>query len=305
MASTLYRSESPGDWGVMQAPTTGGEVGNAMMRFPNRPDIYYRFWRVGAPQTLLLMHGLGAHSGWFIDMGNEIAARGVNVYAIDHQGFGRSGGTRGHVEQWQTFLTDIDHLVDVIHQDVPNQPLFMLGHSMGGVFATHYASLHGDKLAGVILMNPWIADTTKLSLGRVLSILLGGMRGSDAVVRLPDTGETRAMTTNPEADKLLREDTYWVNMRTKAFYWQITQMRGQTLRRAKNITIPTLVLQADNDLAVTIPGTRKVYATIPSADKTYTNYPNYDHDSEFQPDRTRLDDDIVTWVKAHGAPPAP
>ena len=298
--ATLYRTESPGDWGVMQAPASGGEIGTATLRFGTRPDIYYRFWRVGAPTTLLLMHGLGAHSGWFIDMGNEIAARGVNVYAIDHQGFGRSGGKRGHVDQWQSFLTDIDHLVDVMGSDLPDSKRFILGHSMGGVFATHYTAAHQDKLAGVILLNPWIADTTKVSLGRVISILLGGLRGSDAIVTLPDTGATNTMTTNPEAARFLQEDTYWVNQRTKGFYWQLTQMRGQTLARAAKITIPALVLQADDDLAVTIPGTRKAYERLASADKTYINYPDFDHDSEFQAERTRLDDDITAWIKQHG-----
>jgi alpha-beta hydrolase superfamily lysophospholipase len=297
--TTLYRTEAPGDWGVMQAPA-GGTTGTATLTAPGRPDIFYRYWQVGAPQTLLWMHGLGAHSGWFIDVGNQVAAQGVNFYAMDHQGFGRSGGKRGYVDHWQTYLTDIDHMVDAIQRDAPNGQVFVLGHSMGGVFAIHYAAAHQQKLNGLILLNPWIGDTAKVPLGQVLTILLGGIRGSDKVVILPTSKATNDMTTNPEADRMLQSDPYWVANRTQGFYWQITQMRGQTLARAAQITIPTLVLQADQDLSVTIPGTQKAYARLASADKTYTSLPGYGHDSEFEVDHSLMDSTIATWIKAHG-----
>jgi len=296
--ASLYRTEAPGDWGVMQAPP-GGEVGTAQLATEERPTIFYRYWRVGAPQTLLLMHGLGAHSGWFIDMGNALAHLGINVYALDHQGFGRSEGVRGHVVRWQTFITDIDHMVDQIKQDVPNGKVFMLGHSMGGVFATQYAAAHQAKLGGVILLNPWIADTAKVSPLRALSILFGGLFGSAQTVHFPDTRSTASMTSHPAAGEFLLNDTYWVYARTKGFYWQITQMRGNTLASAAKVTIPALVLQAGRDQAVVPAATRKAYDKLASRDKTYIDYPDYEHDSEFEPDRSKLDNDLISWVKAH------
>jgi alpha-beta hydrolase superfamily lysophospholipase len=297
--ASLYRTDAPGDWGVMQAPP-GGEAGVARLTHAGRPDIFYRYWHVNAPATLLILHGLGAHSGWFVDMANAIAARGVNVYAMDHQGFGRSEGTRGHVVRWQTYLDDIDHMVDQIAQDRPGGKIFPLGHSMGGVFAIHYAAAHQDKLAGMILLNPWIGDTAKVPLRRVLAILVGGMRGSQEVVPLYDPqSATTLMTSNPEAVTFLMNDTYWVLGRTKSFYWQITQMRGRTLALAAKITLPTLVLQAERDRSVTPKDTRRAFDRIPSRDKTYLTYPEYEHDSEFQPDRTKMDDDIAAWVKQH------
>lgn len=296
--ATLYRTEAPGDWGVMTAPT-GGTVGTSTLNVHGRPEIFYRFWHTGGPATLLWMHGLGAHSGWFIEEGNALSAQGINFYAMDHHGFGRSGGDRGHVERWQTYLHDIDHMVDKINQDVPKGKIFLLGHSMGGVFATHYAAAHQAKLAGVILLNPWIGDTAKVKPGQVLNIVLGGMRGSKQLVHFADDKATMGMTNNPEANALLQSDPYWVFARTKGFYWQILGMRGKTLSLAAKITIPALVLQAEKDLSVTIPGTKQVYARLASADKTYTELPGYGHDSEFEPDHSLMDNAISTWIKRH------
>ncbi len=149
------------------------------------------------------------------------------------------------------------------------------------------------------MLNPWIADTTKLSPLTVLSILLGGMRGSSQVVHLPDTRQTVKMTSQPEAGEFLLNDPYWVYARTKGFYWQITQMRGKTLACAAKVTIPALVLQAGKDQAVVPAATRKAFDRLASQDKRYIEYPDYEHDSEFEPDRSKLDHDLVAWVKSH------
>jgi alpha-beta hydrolase superfamily lysophospholipase len=294
----LYRAEAPSEWGKMQAPA-GGETGTATVSPAGRPEIFYRFWRSGAPATVLFLHGLGAHSGWFIDMGNSLAAKGINFYAMDHHGFGKSGGTRGHTSRWSDYVTDIDAVVGKIQADLPDTHLFVMGHSMGGVFAIHYAAAQQAKLRGLLLLNPWIGDTAKVSLGSVLSIVLGGMRGSSQIVELPDSGMTDGMTANPDATLFLQSDPLWVRNRTKGFYWQILQMRGQTLRLATKIIIPTLVMQAEQDKSVTIGGTRQAFDRLASADKTYLPLPGYDHDSEFQADRSLMDTAISDWIAKH------
>ena len=285
----------------MVAPSNG-QVGTAKLTASGRPDIFYRYWHVAdAPATLLWLHGLGAHSGWFNDVGSAIAARGLNFYAMDHHGFGRSGGVRGHATNWHHFLEDIDHMVATIQRDIPATPIFLLGHSMGGIFAIHYGAAHQDKLGGMLILNPWIADQTKVNPATVVSILTGGIRGSQQLVHLPDTKTTTTMTMNAEAARMLQEDPYWVFERTKSFYWQITMMRGQTMARAKQITIPVFFLQAGEDKAIVAAAARKAYDAMPSHDKTWKEYPGYAHDSEFERDRSAMDNDMAAWIKEHSA----
>ncbi|HKF36530.1 MAG TPA: alpha/beta fold hydrolase, partial [Ktedonobacteraceae bacterium] len=105
-----YQPTAPGDWGRMQqAPdiiTATEELATA-----DACKLFLRSWRTGSSNVLLILHGLGAHSGWFIDMGNKLAARGLTVYAMDHRGFGRSGGLPGHIDNYQTFVEDIHFIV--------------------------------------------------------------------------------------------------------------------------------------------------------------------------------------------------
>lgn len=297
-----YRSEFKGDWGSM-LNTPKIQTVTETLAMPDGVKLFLRSWKTAGRDILLILHGLGAHGGWFIDMGNELAARGLSVYAVDHRGFGRSEGYPGHIDRYQSYLEDIATVVNEIRRrhtpseggDSPR--LYVLGHSMGGIFAAHFAVQHGDLLSGVIFLNPWVQDTSKVPLGTQLAILAGGLLKSRQARQL--AGGPEVMTTNPEAITMLAEDTYWQRAQTATFMLQILQMRTAILKQASRITVPALVLQAEEDKAVVPDATRKLYETLASSDKTWRSYPGYAHDTELEHDRALLDNDIVGWIKAH------
>lgn len=294
----IYQSESPGDWGVMQ---TGSQAQSAteMLAMADGCKLFLRSWKTESQDVLLLMHGLGAHSGWFIDMGNELAARGLSVYAVDHRGFGRSEGLPGHVERGANYIEDLAAVLREIRsrhasKDAPAR-LYILGHSMGGIFATHLAARHGGLLDGVMFLNPWVQDTSKVSLGMTLGIFGGGLLHSHHTWR--PAGGPEVMTTNPEAVTMLEADPYWRRDLTSNFLLEIFRMRLQVLKLAPRITIPALVLQAEQDKSVVLTASRKLYEALGSPDKTWQTYPEYAHDSELEADRSQLDQDIVEWIQ--------
>lgn len=298
-----YAAERVGDWGVPASPHAQGYTTDTL-RMPDGVSLFYRAWRgAETAPTLVLLHGLGAHSGWFIDMGNELHTRGLTVYAVDHRGFGRSEGPRGHVRRGDIYPRDITAFLQETHQRHPASPLFILGHSMGGIFALHVAAqdsaLPKPTLSGVILMNPWIADTSKVSAGAMAGLVLSGMLGSSRPFQ--GAGGPEGMTTNPEAHTMLNADSYWVRAESASFLYQITRMRLAALARARAVKIPALVIQCEQDLAVVPSATRRMYEALASSDKTWKTYPNFAHDVEFEPERAVLDNDISQWIAAHSA----
>ncbi len=299
-----YTNERIGDWGA-PAPAVSDGYDTATLNLPDGVELFYRRWKAptaDAP-TLVLMHGLGAHSGWFIDMGNELNKRGLAIYAVDHRGFGRSGGPRGHVRQGAIYVRDLTTFLAEVKRQRPDRPLFILGHSMGGIFALHLAvedaRSGANRIAGMILMNPWIADTAKVSPLTVLGLLAGGAMGSTRRFKTGD--DTTIMTLNPEATTMLKADTYWVREETASFLFQITNMRMAALGQARKIRIPALIIQAEEDRSVVAAASKKAYDALASADKTWKTYPGYAHDSELEAERTLLDDDIAQWVLARSS----
>ncbi len=291
----LYHIGVEGDWGAFEPAVSGIETAQQWLTMDDGTRLYCRLWRAGAPATLLLLHGLGAHGGWFLDMGNALAARGVNVWQVDHRGFGRSEGPKGHVSDYRRYLRDIDAVVDAIRAALPDTRLFVLGHSMGGIFATYYAAAHPEKMAGLVLLNPWIKDQSTVSAGTALVVALRGMFKSARPYAL--AGGPEVMTANPEAEKLLKSDPYWVRAESASFFWQILLMRGGVLKQMRRVMVPALVLQAEKDKSVVYSATEDAFRQLGSTDKTWKSYPNYAHDSEFEPDRSAMDDDIANWIK--------
>jgi alpha-beta hydrolase superfamily lysophospholipase len=292
----LYQSDAPGDWGIAQSSETVN-VSTEMITMADASKIFLRCWQTGSNDVLLILHGLGAHSGWFIDMGNELAKRGLNVYTIDHRGFGRSEGLAGHIDSYHLYVEDTAAVIAEIRKRHPLGRIYLLGHSMGGIFTAHIAAKHSDLLAGALFLNPWIADTSRLPALTTLTILFGGMLKSRRTWQV--AGGHEVMTTNPEAIKMLQADTFWRRTQTSSFLIQILQMRLAVMRVAKLITLPILVMQAEEDKSVLPTASRKFYDAVVSSDKTWKSYPNYSHDTEFEDDRSLLDNDIVNWIHAH------
>jgi alpha-beta hydrolase superfamily lysophospholipase len=297
-----YSSENVGDWGTPQA-AAGGVYGTDTLAMADGTKVFFRYWRAAdatAP-VVVYLHGLGAHTGWFIDLGNELNARGLTVYMDDHRAFGRSEGPRGHVQHGIVYVEDIQRFLAHVREQHPDAPLFLAGHSMGGIFAIYTAAADAAReqslLSGLILLNPWIKDAIKVKPAALLRVVTGGMRGSERLfMRKPSTDE---MTLIPDAVRMLNDDTYWVRNQSESFLYQVTLLRSRVLAQARKVRTPALVIQTEGDATLVQAATRKCYEQLGSKDKTWKTYPNFAHDFEFEPGRSVLDDDIADWIMRH------
>lgn len=295
-----YDIDAPGDWGNMRS-TPQIETATETLSMSDGCKLFLRSWKTSSRNVLLIMHGMGAHSGWFIDMGNALAACDLSVYLVDYRGFGRSEGLPGHVDRYNIYEEDLVTVIEELrkrHSAEATSPVrfYILGHSMGGIFAAHIAAKYGGLLDGVLFLNPWVKDSARVPLGMTISILLGGLMHSKRLWRAP--GGTEGMTLNPEAVKMLEADPYWRRELTANFHVQIFRMRLQVLDLARGITVPALVLQAEQDRTVVSAASRKLYEALGSIDKTWKTYPDFAHDTEFEKEREILDRDIVEWIQA-------
>jgi alpha-beta hydrolase superfamily lysophospholipase len=301
-SETTSIGENMGDWGIPEV-TPPGTYGTDTLAMADGTTIFYRYWRVADPAApaLVFVHGLGAHTGWFIDWGNQLSRRGLNVYMDDHRGFGRSGGPRGHVRQGAIYLEDLKRFLTQVKSRHPASPLFLCGHSMGAIFATYVAAVGKGQappaLSGLILINPWIKDSVKVKPTALLGTLVGGMTGSDRLFKREV--DTEQMTLVPAATQMLNADNYWVRHQSQSFLYQVTLLRQRVLGQARRVQTPALVIQAEGDRTLVQAATRQYYLQLGSKDKTWKTYPGLAHDFEFEPERGTLDSDIVDWVLAH------
>lgn len=296
VTTMLYQKDTPGNWG-QALETAEISVAYESIAMADGCKIFLRGWITRSTDVLLILHGLGGHGGWYIDMANVLAARGLTVYTIDHRGFGRSEGLRGHIDNYQTFVEDSATIIREIRKRHPDANIYLLGHSMGARFATYVAARYQNYLTGVLYLNPWVQEALTIPIGTTLAIFAGGLFKSRRPWRVAGGGEV--MTTNPEALAMLETDSYWQRTQTASFLVQLLRMRLGLFKQARKVSLPILMMQAENDQSVLIPASRMLYTALGSSDKTWNTYPNYQHDSQFEVDRSQMDNDVVAWIRAH------
>ena len=129
-----------------------------------RLRLRYRAWEVqNARAAILVVHGLGEHSGRYAAFAETAGAFACSTYALDLRGHGGSEGRRGFVPRFETFLQDVDRfrrevqgLVDV------RVPVFLLGNSMGGLIALRYLEEYEAPFRGAIIVSPWLATAVEV-----------------------------------------------------------------------------------------------------------------------------------------------
>jgi len=109
-----------------------------------------RWWNAEDPWAhVLIVHGIGEHSGRYERVGTQLAEAGIAVRALDLPGCGASSGTRAYVDSFDRFLDAVEEELTPL-----SSPAFLLGHSLGGLITYRYALSSRPQPDGYILSAP-------------------------------------------------------------------------------------------------------------------------------------------------------
>ncbi len=106
---------------------------------------------------VVVVHGLGEHSGRYDMLARHLSSGGFQVYAFDTRGHGLTAGTPEALgilpeeSGWNDWIEDINTVIDHARSDLRGQPIFLLGHSLGSLMCQYYAALHGERIDGLVL----------------------------------------------------------------------------------------------------------------------------------------------------------
>lgn len=110
-----------------------------------------------AQMALVVVHGLGEHSGCYEEFGQRMAEQGVSTLAYDQQGHGKSPGRRGDARSFDMLVDDIAVALSAARVRYPDAELILLGHSMGGnLVLNHLLGRDCPLVLRAIVTNPMI-----------------------------------------------------------------------------------------------------------------------------------------------------
>jgi alpha-beta hydrolase superfamily lysophospholipase len=262
--------------------------------------LFYQSWApsVNLKAVLVAVHGLAEHSGRYLNLVNEFVPRGYKVCSMDNRGHGHSEGRRSYINRFDDYVLDLDSYVDLIKSEHPNTKLLMIGHSLGGTIATAYAELHQVKLAGLILSAPALKAGSSITkkdklLARIASRLLptAGVASLDAKSISKDTTVVEAY---------LKDPLVYAGKISARLGFEIIQAIEKTIPPLMpEITVPTLIMQGDEDRLSDPEGSEILFQKISSMDKTLKRYPGLFHEIFNEPERALVFADMRKWIESH------
>jgi alpha-beta hydrolase superfamily lysophospholipase len=263
--------------------------------------IYYQAWlpEGKGKAVLLVVHGLGEHSGRYMNVVNPFVPRGYAVYGFDLIGHGKSGGAREMVERFEDYTDTLTTYYNRIRGWQAGKPIFLLGHSMGGLIAAYYLIDHQADFQGAVISAPAVKISASISpvtiwMGNVLAVL------APTLGVLPvDAG---AISRDPEVVKAYVNDPLVFHSKTPArLAAELYKAMLRVSAEADKITLPFIALQGGDDKIVDPGAAQMLYDRAGSKDKTIKVYPGLYHEvfNAPAPERAPVLKDVENWLAAH------
>src|SRR5580765_394966 len=250
---------------------------------------------------LILIHGFNAHSGYMTWPGEQFAAHGLAAYALDLRGRGKSEGERFYVEKFSDYLADVNTLVSQARFEYPGLPIYVLGHSAGGVIAASYVFEHQHEIAGLVCES----FAFDVGLPHLVQLALEGVGHLAPHIHVFSL-HNEDFSRDPNAVARMNNDPLIAKESQPA------ETAAELLKAAERLkanmptfTVPVLIIHGTADKATRPAGSQYFYDHAASADKTLRLYEGHFHDLLNDVDKEKVMSDVQAWLDARIPSAAP
>lgn len=274
-----------------QEPETGTLEGSDRLR------LFYRWHPAAAPRAaVVVVHGIAEHSGRYVHVLDALNAHGCDALGLDLRGHGHSAGTRVYVDRFADYLDDVDAAVAQVRARRPGVPVFIVGHSMGGLVAVQHALARGDGIAGYILSSPGLRAAVHIpawkdALGKLMSKIWPKLA-------IPTGIGPELISKDPAVVAAYVADPLVTTKATARWYTEFVHAEHDALARAAELRRPFLVLIGEADRLVDPASGRELFAAAGASDKTLKSYPGLYHELFNEPEQAQVLGDVGAWLEA-------
>jgi len=258
--------------------------------------IFYRSWRpAGKPRAVVaICHGFNAHSGQYSWVAEQLNGHGFAVYAPDLRGRGKSDGDRFFVQDVSDYVSDLAKLISLAKSREPGLPVFLLGHSAGGVVSCTYTLDHQAELAGLICED-FAFQVPAPDFALAVLKGLSHIAPHAHVLKLNNEDFSR----DPAVVKAMNEDPLIAHeVQPTQTVAALVRADERLKKEFPRITLPVFILHGTADKATKPSGSQFFYDTVGSKDKTLKFYEGYYHDMLHDLGKEAVMADIESWIEA-------
>jgi alpha-beta hydrolase superfamily lysophospholipase len=243
--------------------------------------------------AVCLVHGLGEHSGRYHHVAEHLTKAGFAFLGSDLHGHGKSAGRRGHVISNEEFLDEIDRLLKTASSRYPGKPLFLYGHSLGGILVLYYSLKRKPDLAGVVATGPGMRSalekqTLKIGISKVLGTLT-------PEICLPTGLVVEDLSRDPDILRLYREDPLVHDQASVRMAKNLLEIIPWTFEYAHEFSWPLLLMHGTADQIV-YPSGSEEFASLVECDCTVKLWEGFYHEIHNEPQKEDVMDYLVAWL---------
>lgn len=260
-------------------------------------ELFYRRWlpKAGCLRgVVVLVHGVCEHGGRYDALARTLVGGGLAVYAADLRGHGRSPGARIAIRAFDDYLDDQQRLLDLALRAHPGQPLFLLGHSMGGAIVLRLVQTRAPAVRGIVLSAPSVCVAG--SMFRILRHLAWLVSRLFPWLRLVRVGSGN-LSRDPAVVQDFRDDPLVYHgkfpARTGA---EILAAGPRILDDAGLLRVPLLLLHGTGDRVTDPAGSQRLFDRAAAADKGLRLYPGLYHDLFHEPEYRQITAEVLQWL---------
>jgi alpha-beta hydrolase superfamily lysophospholipase len=260
-------------------------------------ELFYQSWQTqeNAKATIAIIHGMGEHSNRYINIVNHFVPRGYDIFAFDLRGNGRSPGQRGYINSWTEIRNDINAFLNLIKRQ-SDTPLFILGHSLGGVVALDYCTRHSEGLQGVIASSPAIGKTGVPAIFWVLARILNRIWPRFSLnIRLDISNFSR----DPAAAEAFKNDLLFHTRGTARLGVEVRHIVEWIHAHSGELRIPLLIVHGTDDKIASPDGSREYFQNVTFDDKELREYKGGYHELFNDIIKKQVLADTEQWLKRH------
>ncbi len=258
--------------------------------------IHMRTWHASGPPraTVAICPGVNSHSGQYAWPAEQLAARGFCVVALDLRGRGLSEGERFYVDDVADYVSDLQGLIAVARQRNPDRPVYLLGHSAGGVVSCTYALDHQGEIDGLICESfAYQVPAPSLVLAAIKGVSHIAPRLGVLALKMED------FTRDPEALAALEADPLTLKETQPAATVAALVRADERLHASfGQISLPVLILHGTADKATSWQGSQFFHDHAGSQDKTLRLYDGHFHDLLADIGKEEVLSEIASWIEA-------
>lgn len=257
-------------------------------------QLTWRAWpapEAPARATVLIVHGLGEHSGRYEHVAQRLRSWGFAVAGYDHRGHGRSQGPRGGLRHAHDMLSDLAAVVDHLRAHGA-APLILLGHSMGGLVVGRFVADALRPVDGLVMSSPAL----DIGLSTLNRGLLAASHALAPNLQVPN-GLNPAFVSHDEAVVQAYVDDPLVHDKVTARLVRFMVDGGVRVReRAGQWSVPTLLMWAGADKLVAPAGSAAFAERAPKHAAHCHRFDHMYHEIFNEPDNEAVFEVLEHWL---------